>query len=138
MEGHGDQRKLTTFLDRCKIDIVIVLVFLFVAFAIRYWDYASIPKPRRDEMAEDAFALKIFQGVYPLTDRAKFMGSFFQYVLAGFYLIFGRATSTARLMVVFFGSFTVDLTYLLAKDFVESCVVSIVQTTLFFELMTYT
>ena len=99
-----------------KIDLLILLSFWIVAFLLRFWNYATIPTPRSDELGEDNLALGILQGYYPLTNNAKFTGSFYQYILAGFYLIFGKNSSTARLMSVFFGAFTIIITYLLAKD----------------------
>jgi 4-amino-4-deoxy-L-arabinose transferase-like glycosyltransferase len=118
-EGPASQKAMgiRRLLGNRKLDVAALILFVVLAFAIRIWSYTTIPTPRNDELGEEKIALRILSGgYYPLTNYATFMGSFFQYVLVMFFLVFGDATSTARLMSVFFGSFTVGLTYLLAKD----------------------
>ncbi len=104
------------WLIRHRLDLATLLAFWVLAFVLRIWNYERIPTPRSDELSEDNLALRILQGYYPITNNAKFMGAFYQYVLAAFYRVFGPVSNTARLMSVFFGTSTVLLTYLLAKD----------------------
>lgn len=113
---HDIRHRVIVALTGNRLDLAIMLIFWIVAFSLRYWNHATIPVPRGDELGEGRLALRVLQGYYPLTNNAKFIGSFFQYILAAFYLVFGTAPSTARLMAVFFGASTVAMTYVMAKD----------------------
>jgi len=102
-------------IDRIRLRSVFLLTVL--AGTVRVWNAASIPGFRFDEIGENILACRILLGkTFPLTNNAKFIGAFYNYLIALVFYVFGPDMRMARAVMVVSGTLTVILTFLLAYD----------------------
>ena len=93
---------------------MVLLVVIAALVGLPYlWD-----APRfRDETFNALRSLAIYRGeLAPLTDVELYMGSFYNYVVAGLFWVTGPTIYGARLVVAVFAAATVGVAYLLGRE----------------------
>lgn len=99
-----------------RADVGIVAALLAVAAVVRFPYLGDAPR-FRDETFNALRALQIYRGeIAPLTDVELYMGSFYNYLVAGTFLLTEPNIYAARLVVTLFGIATVGVTYLLGRE----------------------
>jgi len=98
------------------VDVVATLGVLIAALAARYPYVYSAPR-FRDDTFNALHSLKIYRGEhFPFTDVEAYIGGFFNYAVAAGMFVLGPTIYAARLVVMWFGVFTVGATYVLGRE----------------------
>lgn len=98
------------------VDVLATIGVLVAALAARYPYVYSAPR-FRDDTFNALHSLKIYRGEhFPLTDVEAYIGGFFNYAVAAGMFVIGPTIYAARLVVMWFGVFTVGATYFLGRE----------------------
>jgi 4-amino-4-deoxy-L-arabinose transferase-like glycosyltransferase len=98
------------------LEVAAVSVVTAAAFAVRWPELASVPR-FTDEVFEIAIGSRIARGqALPLVNVNPFLGSLFNYLVAGALLLVGPRLEAARLVALLCGALTVVPTYLLGRS----------------------
>jgi hypothetical protein len=86
------------------------------AFVLRASGFMVVPR-LTDETVEVALGLRIARGeVLPLTNCNSYCGAFYNYLVAGVFLLVGERVDAGRLLVLVTGALTIIPTYLLGRS----------------------
>ena len=97
-------------------DAAIIVVGLLLAMALRLPYLHDVPR-YTDELREVQVALSIARGeAFPLTNYDAYMGAFYNYILAGAFLVFGEHPHVPRLLIALSSAATVPLVYLFGRE----------------------
>jgi len=98
---------------RRLVDVGIALLAFALALSLRLPYLMEVPG-FTDEGVEVQVGLEVLQGRWPLVDVEPYLGSLFNYITAGAFLLLGQHGYVPRLLVTLLSAATVVLTYFLA------------------------